>query len=256
MLILGQPTSPFQPDEIQAIAEWFKQGGKVLWVAADSDYGSSGVLAQDIVNALLDQLGVGHLRIDLCSVEDPTSNAGASYRVVGLVQPDDNTPDKEKLTQNFQHEGKVLYHGPAIVAWVDDNGNWQKLVDGNIPENVYRIVKTSQDGTIVENNDPPAYAYSAGDVGVFTLLAAEIIKFDNGKQSVLIVSGESPYGDYEPTWSAQYHGVDLDGPAFVTNMIHWSLEQASKTETSSGGVCGPAALVGLILIPLAFRRKK
>ena len=257
MLILGQPTSPFAPDEIQAIAEWFKQGGKVLWVAADSDYGSSGPQAQDIANSVLEQLGVGHLRIDLCSVEDPTSNAGASYRVVGLVQPDDGTPDKEKLTQNFQHEGKVLYHGPAIVAWVDDNGNWQKLVDGNVPENVYRIVKTSQDGTIVENNDPPANAYTAGETGVFPLLAVEIIKFDNGKQSVLIVSGESPYGDYEPTWTAKYHGVDLDGPAFVTNIIHWALDQAAKTETQAGGgVCGPAALVGLILIPLAFRRKK
>ncbi|USH00884.1 CGP-CTERM sorting domain-containing protein [Thermococcus argininiproducens] len=284
MLILGQPTSPFQPDEIQAIAEWFKQGGKVLWVAADSDYGS-GPQVQDIANAVLEQLGIGHLRIDLASIEDPTSNAGASYRVVGLVQPDEGTPDKDMITRNFQYDGKVLYHGPAVVGWVDDNGNWQQLIDGNIPENVYRIVKTSSDGTIVENNDPPAYAYSAGDIGVFTLLAAEIIKFENGKQSVLIVSGESPYGDYTPTWEAKYHGVDLDGPAFVTNMVHWALKQASKetitvtvtetvtktetktetvtetttetvTETAQGGVCGPAALVGLILIPLLLKRRR
>jgi len=280
MLIIGQPSSPFEPDEIQAIAEWFKQGGKVLWIAGDSDYGS-GVQVQDTVNSLLDMLGVGHLRLDLCSVEDPTSNAGRGYRVVGIVNPDPNTPDASMITEGFKNGGKVLYHGPGVVAYVDDNGNWQKLVDGNIPENVYRIVKTTADGTIVENNDPPANAYMAGDTGVFTLLAVEFVKFDNGKQSLLIVSGESPYGDYEPTWAPKYYGVPLDGPTFVTNFIHWALKEASKVEekptettteqptetekpaetstsapATTSKTCGPAALVGLALIPLLLRRRK
>jgi len=283
MLILGQPTSPFQPDEIQAIVNWFNQGGKVLWIAGDSDYGS-GPNVIDIVNSVLEQLD-SELRLDQCQVGDPVSNAGASYRVVGLVQPDDKTPDKDMLTNGFKHEGKVLYHGPGVVAWVNENGEWQQLIDENVPENVYRIVKTSQDAQISEATDPPASAYMAGDTGVFTLLAAKIVKFDNGKQSVLIVSGESPYGDYEPTWAPQYHGVDLDGPTFVTNMVNWALKQASKetitvtvtetttktetktetvtetktettTETVQGGICGPAALIGLALIPLLLKRKK
>jgi len=165
MLIIGQPSSPFEPDEIQAIAEWFKQGGKVLWIAGDSDYGNSGVQVQETVNLLLDMLGIGHLRIDLCSVEDPTSNAGRGYRVVAIVDPDPNTPDRDMIVQGFKNGGKVLYHGPGVVAYVDDNGNWHTLVDENIPENVYRIVKTTEDGTIVENNDPPANAYMAGDTG-------------------------------------------------------------------------------------------
>jgi hypothetical protein len=283
VLIIGQPSSPFEPDEVQAIAEWFKQGGKVLWVAGDSDYGS-GVQVQDVVNSILDQLGVGKLRLDLCSVEDPVSNAGRGYRVVGVANPDENTPGRALIVSGFTKGGKVLYHGPGVVAWVDENGNWQQLVDGNVPENVYRIVKTTENGQIVENNDPPAYAYLAGDTGVFTLLAAEVIKFGD-KQSVLIVSGESPYGDYEPTWSPKYHGVPLDGPVFVSNILHWAIEQASKveqpiptvtvtetvtktvTETATEtvtetveapakGVCGPAALLGLALIPLLLRRKK
>ncbi|MCD6558826.1 MAG: aminotransferase, partial [Palaeococcus sp.] len=40
VLIIGQPGSPFDPEEIEAIAKWFSEGGKVLWVAGDSDYGS------------------------------------------------------------------------------------------------------------------------------------------------------------------------------------------------------------------------
>ncbi|ACS89290.1 MULTISPECIES: CGP-CTERM sorting domain-containing protein [Thermococcus] len=284
MLILGQPTSPFQPDEIQAIVNWFNQGGKVLWIAGDSDYGSSGVNAIDIVNSVLEQLG-SELRLDQCQIQDPVSNAGQPYRVIGLVQPDDETPDKEMITNGFKYGGKVLYHGPGVVAWVNENGEWQPLIDGNVPENVYRIVKTSPDAQISEANEPPANAYMAGDTGVFTFLAAKIIKFDNGKQSVLIVSAESPYGDYEPTWSPKYYGIDLDGPTFVTNMINWALKQVSKetitvtvtetitktetktetvtetktettTETVQGGICGPAALIGLALIPLLLKRKK
>ncbi len=226
VLILGQPTSPFEPDEIQAISDWFKQGGKVLWVAGDSDYGS-GVQAQDAADSVLEMLGVGNLRIDLCSVEDPTSNAGAGYRVVGLVKPDPDTPMADMITKGFTHGGKVLYHGPGVVAYVDDQGNWKPLVGDKVPEGVYRIVRTSPDGTIVENNDPPANAYSAGDNGQFPLLVAQVVKLDNGKKSILIVSGESPYGDYEPTWSPKYHGVPLDGPQFVTNILHWAIEMAT-----------------------------
>ncbi|WP_456365881.1 glucodextranase DOMON-like domain-containing protein [Thermococcus sp.] len=221
VLILGQPNSPFSPDELQAIADWFAQGDKVLWVAADSDYGS-GVQAQDTANAILDQLGYGNLRVDLCSVEDPSSNAGAGYRVVGHVMPDSGTPFAGVITQNFQNGGKVLYHGPGVVAWVDDNGDWHTLNATSKPPLTYRIVVTSENGTIVENNDPPANAYLAGDTGVFPLLAAQVVPLDNGKQSVLIVSGESPYGDYEPTWSPLSHGVKLDGPQFVSNILHWA----------------------------------
>ncbi len=221
VLILGQPSSPFTPDEIQAIKNWFAQGGKVLWVAADSDYGS-GVQAQDVADAVLEQFGYGNLRVDLCSVEDPTSNAGAGYRVVGHVNPDSDTPLMSVIVNDFQNGGKVLYHGPGVVAWVDDQGNWHKLNATSKPPLTYRIVVTSPNGTIVENNDPPANAYLAGDTGVFPLLAAQIVQLNNGKHSLLIVSGESPYGDYEPTWSPLYHGVKLDGPQFVNNLLHWA----------------------------------
>ncbi len=220
ILILGQPTQALTSEEVQAIKDWFALGGKVLWIAADSDHGS-GVQVQSVTNDLLEQLGYGNLRIDLCSVDDHASNAGSTFQVIGHVDPDADTPFKGMITKDFLHDGKVLFHGPGVVAWVDENGNWHPLTKDSKPPLTYRIVVTSGDGTIIEGSEPPANAYQAGDSGVFTLLAAQIIPL-GGTQSILIVSGESPYGDYEPTWSPLFRGVELDGPQFVSNILHWA----------------------------------
>ncbi len=288
VLILGQPTQPLTLSEINAIAQWFKEGGKVLWIAGDSDYGS-GVKTQNNVNTILSKLGLGNLRVDLCSVSDPVSNAGAGYRVVAYDRPDNITPYRSILVQNLQHDGKVLFHGPGPIAWVSSNGTWHAL-KGPVPSlHIYRIVVTSKHGTIVENNMPPAHAYTAGNTGVYTLMAAQIIKLNNGKYDVLIVSGETPYGGYQPIWDNVYHGVQLDGHQFIKNVIAWSLtviqkglpmtststskpssssstskpssSATSKPSSSSSSkkksICGPASIVALALIPLlAYRRRK
>ncbi|WP_297465833.1 CGP-CTERM sorting domain-containing protein [Thermococcus sp.] len=254
-LIIGQPTQAFTPDELAALEKWWNDGNRILWIAGDSDYGN-GPQTIDNVDAVLDRLGV-NLRLDQCSVEDATSNAGAGYRVIGLVNPSSNTPDKDMLTKDLKNGGKVLFHGPGVVAYVDDQGNWKKLPAGSGMENVYVIVTSSSDGQIVENTDPPAQAYTAGETGQFPLMAVQVFP---DKKNVLIVSGETPYGGYEPMWTPEYHGVKLDGPQFVTNFIHWTINVQSnlgKEEGGGGGsTCGPAILVGLALIPLALYRKR
>nr|WP_274378402.1 CGP-CTERM sorting domain-containing protein [Thermococcus onnurineus] len=70
---------------------------------------------------------------------------------------------------------------------------------------------------------------------------------------------------------SRVQGIQLDGPQFVTNFIKWAIyvqqelgkETATETgETSTeggetGSTCGPAALVGLALIPLVlYKRRK
>ena len=115
----------------------------------------------------------------------------------------------------------VLAHGPGVVAYVDDNGNWKslKLGEATYPENVYPLLATTANGTIVNHNDPEGNIYEVGDTGRFPIAAAE--KLDTG--SVVIVSGASPYGDYMPFIATEYHGVALDGPRFVENVLTWSL---------------------------------
>jgi hypothetical protein len=216
LLLIGQPTVAFTPDEISALKSWFMEGGKAVWIAADSDYGP-GVGYQDTANALLEALG-SRLRLDLCSAEDPVQNAGAAYRVVANVDPDE--PVRSDILVGISKP--VLYHGPGVLAYVKPDGSWGGL-EAEKPENVVRIVRTSTNGKVVENSPPAAKAHTAGQSGSLVLNAAEFVRVGD-KLGLVIASGESPYGDYEPTWSSVYYGVALDGPTFVTNMINFALK--------------------------------
>jgi len=225
ILIIGQPMTVFTPEEVMAIQNWLAEGEKVLWVASDSDYGS-GPQSQQAANAILEAIG-SSLRIDFSAVYDDVVNCGRFYRVVGLVQPDEDTPLRDKIVMDFQHEGKVLYHGPAPLAWVDEEGNWHNLTKTK-PENVYRIVWTSENGYIGDNNPPPTMAYldelTGHILARYVMLAVE---HDRENNNLIIVSGESPYGDYQPTWTSEYYGVELDGPQFVMNLIRWAYLMAT-----------------------------
>ncbi len=230
VLLIGQPVKEFTPDEIEAITTWFYSNPsvrKVIWLAGDSDYPAQGgnlEIAHHTINAIAEALGTS-LREDYVSVEDYTSNTGKPYRVVGLVQPD---PGAEVV--GFAVE-KVLFHGPGVIAYVDQDGTWKSLTDSK-PDNVYRIVWTTEDSAIVEHqpSQPGApgdvgQAYTAGDTGKFVLLAAEVMTVNvegTEAERVVIMSGESPYGDYQPgvTWS--YYGIHLDGPRFIRNLLLWS----------------------------------
>ncbi|WP_367883691.1 CGP-CTERM sorting domain-containing protein [Thermococcus peptonophilus] len=262
--MLGQPTSPLYPDEAEAIKKWLEEGGHVLWIAGDSDYGN-GAKTQQFVNSFLDQLSLTNLRLDLASVEDPVSNAGGKpYRVVAYADPWQGTPKRDILVQGFEHNGAVLAHGPGVVAWVDGvdgSGDWHPLTPDEKPENTYVLVHSNSSSDITENNDPPANAYTAGEQGEFPIVAAQIIKFEGKKPSVIIVSGESPIGDYEPMWASVYYQRPLDGPKVVSNIFKWSVEMTKGEEKTAGGsssssTCGPAFLVGLAVVPLLLRRRK
>ncbi len=222
MIIIGQPTVMFGEDEIAALVAWWtaeRSDRRAIWFAADSDYpaqGGSMEIAMDANNAVLEALGAT-LRHDYVSVEDHASYAGKTYRVVGLVEPDDPV---KFLAYGAE---RVLMHGPGAVAWVDDQGNWHSLSDTK-PDNVYRIIWTSDQGVIVEHQpkgpgEPGKFglAYTVGEEGKFVMLAAE----DLGNK-VIIVSGESPYGGYQPSVTYTYYGVPLDGPRFIRNILLWA----------------------------------
>jgi len=219
MLIIGQPQVPFTPDEISVIATWFtERPGKAIWLAADSDYPAQGTeTAQHAVNMVLEAIGA-HLRMDYVSVEDPVSNALRSYRVLGFV----NVSEIAVLRYGCD---RVLFHGPGAVAWVDDAGNWHPLTATEKMDNLYIIATTTAKGQIVEHQAEPkgtsGKAYMPGDTGVFTLMAAEMMKIGAGT-SVVIVSGESPYGGYQPMTTWMYKGIVISGPRFVRNVILWA----------------------------------
>ena len=229
IIIIPQPTMAFSPAEVQAITTWFNTTAtmqKAIWLAGDSDYpaqGGSQEIAMHQIDIIAESLG-SHLREDFVSVDDYASNCGATYRVVGLIQPD---PGAEVVAFAAQ---KVLFHGPGIVAYVDDNGDWHALNASTFP-NVYRIAWTTNQGKISENQPQRPGApgdlgktASAGDTGKYVLLAAEQMTLNiSGNKAIrfVVVSGETPIGGYQPGISTSYVGVNLDGPRFFRNMILW-----------------------------------
>jgi len=216
VIIVGQVQKPFTPSEITAIVNWFnKQPGRVFWIAADSDHpAQGGEASQKISNMVLEALGT-NLRLDYTSVEDEVSNAGAGYRVLAVV----NTSDVPVITYGCD---RVLFHGPGPVAWVDDAGNWHKLTKTEKPANTSILATTTVNGMIVENSgETPAQVYKAGETGVFTLMAAQRISVGGGLGTI-IVSGETPYGGYQPGVTWAYYGIPLNGLRFFRNVILWS----------------------------------
>ncbi|MEB3772731.1 MAG: GldG family protein [Desulfurococcales archaeon] len=234
IIVLGQPTTYLTPEELDALANWLATGHKVLWIAGDSDYGSGNV-TQAAVNTVAEYVG-SHLRVDEGAIYDNEHNAQRFYRVLAQVYPDKPAaPVAEGITN------PILAHGPDSVVYVYDNGTVDLLACPTAPQNVIRIARFYPTAYLADNNPPPPLAIDeilAAGVAPgsdataetvtgctnanYTFIAAEIIPEGNQKASMVIVSGESPYGDYEPTFAPSYYGVTLDGPKFIYNIFKWA----------------------------------
>ncbi len=220
MVIIGQHDKALSDEEIDAILKWIsKRPGVAVWIASDSDYGR-GKIIQGVTNSELEALGV-LLRLELVSVEDPVNNCGGRpYRVVSFVDPPDD------LWFLKFGASRVLTHGPGVVAGFDPaTGKFVPIKEREMTIGKSRIVtllRTSENGIIRENtvDERPLEikVYKAGETGRFPTAAAEI-KPDG---TIFIVSGETPYGGYQPMVTFRYYDKKLDGPRFVRNVILWA----------------------------------
>jgi hypothetical protein len=221
ILLLGQPTVAFSPDEIQAIKNWLFTGNKVLYVGGDSDYGPGGKTILQI-NDLLAGIGT-KLRLEHVGVysDYPEMTAKAYYRMLTFVEPD-NVPGMFTDTIKEGITKPVLMHGPGCVIWQDEKGRYHDPVKETFP-GLIRIVWAHK-SYIGDNTPPLPYLYDPMSYGKgtgdhdFVMYAAE---YFSDKNSLIVVAGESLYGDYEPAWSSIYYGVPLDGPQFVQNLVKW-----------------------------------
>ncbi len=228
ILVLGQPEVNLTSDEIEALQAWLASGPRVIWIGGDSDY-RSGASRQAIANAILEAIG-SHLRLELAEVMDGEHNTGRPWSLVGYVAPDNITGlNTSIISANITKP--ILLHGPTAVYWLSDNGSCIDPVNTTI-EGLVRIL-WSYNTSYIEDSQPPApICYPDGQQGPFVLMAAEVIGDD-----LVIVSGETPYGGYQPMWTWYYYGTELDGPRFVSNVIAWaawwveSHTQATTTTT-------------------------
>jgi len=231
VLLIGQPTTGFTPDEMNAILNWLKKGNKALYVAGDSDYGS-GPASISAVNDLLEFIGV-KLRLEHAGVysdpsyrytykgkDYPTCTA-EYYRMVAFVEPD-NIPS---LFTDILSEGvtkPILMHGPTALIFVDETGAYHDPVNETYP-GLIRIAWYHM-AYITDNQAPAPYLYDPLYYGPGTgnwSFVAYAAEYWDKYNSIITVAGESLYGDYEPAWASSYYGVELDGPKFVTNLVTW-----------------------------------
>ncbi|MGD2200849.1 MAG: hypothetical protein PVJ38_04345 [Candidatus Bathyarchaeota archaeon] len=222
MLIMVQADSSldYADAELSAVKSWLDEGGKTVWIAADSDYGTDS-LRQATANSALEYFG-SVLRIEQASVEDPVSNGGAPYRV--LAVSDNVDPMFAHLVSGVD---RGLFHGPApIVGYVD--GEYYKLEE-ETPGDVYVIMTTSVNGILVDNSEPMPGAHMAGDEGTFPTMAIEV---DYDKKNVLIATGDAPFGQYTGLYKpelrrADRYGIDANpqqGGRLFENVIDYATQ--------------------------------
>ncbi|MEB3861087.1 MAG: hypothetical protein GSR84_02565 [Desulfurococcales archaeon] len=231
VLLIGQATTVLSDEEVNTIAQWFSTGGKAIWVGGDSDYPAQGSeTAQVVINQVAEAIG-SIIRSDYVSIEDDKENAGAPYRVLGIVDPDPKIADF--ILNGLQYK-RVLFHGPGgLYILVDDEPVNPVKNPEMKPDNVCVIVRTSEQSRAVEHQaDPmqgqhPAEFYDPLDdtvnTGPFPLMLAERM----GEDKIFIVSSETPYGGYEPMTAPSYKDKPLDGPVFVANVIKFMVAVAT-----------------------------
>ncbi len=263
-LVIGKmynEQSGFSDAEVQAIAEWFKQGGKFLWVGADSDYTEPYLNPEDTSfkskepNKILAAIG-SHLRIDHMSVEDPENNAGAAYRVVA-TRAAGGINDQGPAAEITKGVDRILFHGPAGLAGYKD-GKFVPI-EQVFNEHIFWLARTGPQGTVVSHDGVDPEAYSVGDTGRFYLAAAEVIQVYSDlftiKYSKVIATGESLIGDRN-IFNSEYHGVSLDGPTFTMNVFRWGLTEKTETNLTGYAIIGAVIVVIIIVLAVLFLRKK
>ena len=240
-LIIGSVlNSEFTGAEINAIGAWYGTG-KFLWVGYDSDYGGADYIRTNMT-AVLKKVG-SHVYGEPTSVEDAISNCVQPYRVVATHSPYVAGVDA------------VLMHGPTLVygsTTADPAADTVALETTSIP-NVYPILKYNESAYITDADLVPPIAHTNNQEGAFVAATYEML--DGG---VVVVSGASPYGDYQPMCADEYYDVPLQGMTFVTTIIDGGMNNnlipADMTMILLIGGIGVVVIV--IIVAVIFMRKK
>ena len=200
----------YSTGELDVILDWYLQGDKTIWVTGDSDY-STDEPRQQTANQLLDLLD-SKLRIESTSVEDPVSNGGTGYRVVGVSEFADSEMDPLLLGVDTG-----LFHGPGcVIGYVE--GEYIELETDPV-DDVYVLMTTSDAGIIVDNMAPVPEIHSVGQTGAFPLLALETVP---DLKNNIIVSGDGIYGHFMGLYAPELlrpDRYDTQGKTLVDNII-------------------------------------
>jgi outer membrane murein-binding lipoprotein Lpp len=199
--VLSESAQAYSEAEVTAIQDWLDEGGKTIWLCADSDYGTD-YLRIDTQNALLEDIG-SVLRAEHCAVEDPVSNGGAPYRVLSVT--DNIAEEFEFLAVGVD---RALTHSPGVLT-AYSGGRYWKLAEEQ-PDGVYVLLTTSEAGQLYDHNPPEPESVEAGDEGSFVTLALEV---DWALGNMVFLESEAPFGSYMPMYYPEMIRDDRYGAA-------------------------------------------
>ncbi len=224
VLIIGPvqwPINGFTFDEINAIAEWFESGNKLLWVGCDSDYVSdtTGQWVNDNMTALLRAVG-SQVYPEPTQVIDSESNCGQEHTAVA-----NKTSQNPMIQQAVEGVEGILMHGGTLLY-----GTTTSLPANPIPleqyalPNVYPLLYYSPAAFIFDYDEALLpVAHNDGQEGEFVACTMEV-----RESSVIIVSGASPYGSSTSMSSNEYFSTQLDGLRFVSQTIMYGMDLAAS----------------------------
>ncbi len=241
-LILGSPygdDNGFTAAEFTAIDDWYG-AGKFLWVAYDSDYGGAQPLLDNCTEILE---GVGsHVYAEPSQVNDAVSNCVEPYRVVATG-----------TSGNITGVNKVLMHGPNLLYGCTGGAynDGPVALETETIDNVEVLLTYAATAQISDTDLIAPIAHDDGDSGAF---AACTWEFVGG--GVVVVSGASPYGDYQPMCADEYYGVTLQGMSFVTQVIDRGMNAFPSDMTMILLIGGIGVVVIVIIVAIVFMRKK
>ncbi|MFW9956831.1 MAG: hypothetical protein ACFFCT_02060 [Candidatus Odinarchaeota archaeon] len=234
-------TNGFTPDEISDVAGWFNKGNKFLWVGSDSDYAGYAYINNN-ASLILDAVG-SHVYPEALSISDAYSNCNASYRVVA-----NGTSTNPFVADIVDGVDAVLMHGPTSLygSTTGSMGEGVVALENTTIENVYPLLYYGASATITNSDLVPPLAHLDGEAGKFVAVTLEI-KAGEAGNGVIVVSGASPYGDYQPMTTTEYYTVPLTGDDFVYQTFEFGMAYAMNpwTPTQAGFTIDPLLLIGI-----------
>ncbi|MCY3412530.1 MAG: hypothetical protein INQ03_12905 [Candidatus Heimdallarchaeota archaeon] len=216
-VVMLHGTMNLSPAELNGIAQWFDQGGKLLWVAGDSDYG--GYFQASQTNPIMESVG-SVLRLDAGSIEDSVYNDGAAYRVVANTKG----PSSELTDYVMPGVQYAPFHGPTGVMWYD-GANYQDL-RYDVPDKVDVVIKSSPSSYSFDSDlsaDVIDFYSQQTEQGGYPMLATEKI----GK-SMIVVGGEASFTDYKRMYGNTFErgtlGTGHQGGMIVDRLLKYFFE--------------------------------
>lgn len=213
-------TAGFTTSEYAAVDDWFNGGSKFFWVCADSDYGGYSYINKN-ASAMLEIAG-SHVYPEHVSISDAYSNCGASYRVLA-----NNTSTDPFVAGIVDGVDRVLMHGPTLLYGSNSTNPGEGIepvaLESTSLENVHPLLSYGESATIDDCDLVPPVAHLDGQVGPFVCATMET-DLGTTNSGVVVVSGASPYGDYQPMSTSYYYEKILEGQIFVLQTIDFGMK--------------------------------